>query len=282
MDLRRPTTAAVCTLALALGGCAAPRQGVPAPPGQSREVFSTPLSTPGASAAASGGPGGTPVAGAPFSLPAVTATAGLVTRGPAGVHGVLLTFDAGADRGFAPQILDTLAAAQVTATFGVTGLWAQQNPDLVRRMVAEGHVIINHTYDHRSFTGVSTHKPGLAPQERLDEIQHADAVLSQIAGRPIKPWFRFPYGDGNNDPVARAEVLQAGYPYVLGWTVDSLGWQGLPAAAIAQRCLSRAAPGAIYLFHVGSRSQDAVALPGIIDALKAQGYGFETAAALTP
>jgi len=278
MDLPRPTALVTCSLVLALWACAAPRRAATPSPGQSREVFSTPA----ASGAGAGGPAGSPVAGASFSLPAVTATAALVTRGPAAVHSVLLTFDAGADRGFAPQILDTLAAEAVTATFGVTGLWAQQNPDLVRRMVAKGHVIINHTFDHRSFTGVSTHKGGLADPDRIDEIQHADAVLSQIAGRPIKPWFRFPYGDGNNDPVARAEVVQAGYRYVLGWTVDSLGWQGSPAADIAQRCLSRAAPGVIYLFHVGSRSQDAVALPGIIDALKAQGYGFETTAALVP
>ena len=67
-----------------------------------------------------------------------------------------LTFDAGADRGHAEQILDTLANYGVVASFGLTGHWAKENPDLVERMVAEGHMLFNHTYSHRSFTGFST------------------------------------------------------------------------------------------------------------------------------
>jgi len=202
----------------------------------------------------------------------------MVTRGPTARRGVLLTFDAGADTGYAGQILDTLKAAGVTATFGITGRWAEQNAALVRRIVAEGHSIVNHTYDHRSFTGVSTHSAPLSPDERIAEITHADQVLTGLAGHPIRPWFRLPYGDGGHD--VQAQVFQAGYRYVLGWTVDSLGWQGLSASAISTRCLSRAAPGVIYLFHVGSQSQDAAALPGMIQSLKDQGYGFETVADL--
>jgi peptidoglycan/xylan/chitin deacetylase (PgdA/CDA1 family) len=60
--------------------------------------------------------------------------------------------------------------------------------------------------------------------------------------------------------------------------VDSLGWNGLPADAIVDRCLERAENGAIYLFHVGSASADAEALQRIIDGLRAQGYGFGTVA----
>jgi peptidoglycan/xylan/chitin deacetylase (PgdA/CDA1 family) len=202
----------------------------------------------------------------------------MVTRGSPARRSVLLTFDAGADVGYAGQILDTLKAAGLRATFGITGRWAEQNPALVRRIVAEGHSIVNHTYDHRSFTGVSSHSAPLTPDERIAEITHADQVLTGLAGHPIRPWFRLPYGDGGHD--VQAQVLQAGYRYVLGWTVDSLGWQGLSAAAISTRCLSRVAPGVIYLFHVGSQSQDAAALPGIIQSLKDQGYGFETVADL--
>src|SRR5207237_10935132 len=68
---------------------------------------------------------------------------------------VALTFDAGADRGYAEDILDVLLETRVLASFGVTGNWAKANPDLVRRMVAHGHLVFNHTLDHRSFTGVS-------------------------------------------------------------------------------------------------------------------------------
>ncbi|HEY2593413.1 MAG TPA: polysaccharide deacetylase family protein, partial [Chloroflexota bacterium] len=73
--------------------------------------------------------------------------------GPSGV--VALTFDAGADRGYAEAILDTLKTEGVPASFGMTGQWAQANPDLVQRMVAEGHRLINHTWEHRSWTGLS-------------------------------------------------------------------------------------------------------------------------------
>jgi peptidoglycan/xylan/chitin deacetylase (PgdA/CDA1 family) len=208
----------------------------------------------------------------------VTGSATVIARGSATRRSVFLTFDAGADTGHAAQILDTLDAAGVTATFGITGRWAEANRDLVRRIVAEGHSIVNHTYDHTSFTGMSPHTAGLPTDQRIAEITRADQVLTAVAGHAIKPWFRLPYGDGDRD--VDAQVLQAGYRYVLGWTVDSLGWQGLSAAAISTRCLSRAVPGAIYLFHVGSRSQDAAALPGIIQTLKEQGYGFDSVADL--
>ena len=70
------------------------------------------------------------------------------------------------------------------------------------------------------------------------------------------------------------DVGLRGYSSNVLWTVDSRGWMGLAAAAIAQRCLSLAEPGAIYVFHVGAASQDAQALPAIISGLRAQGYEF--------
>src|ERR1051325_9661088 len=98
--------------------------------------------------------------------------------GPAGV--VALTFDAGADRGYAEDILDTLTDEQVPATFGMTGRWAESNPELVQRMAADGHMIINHTYDHRSFTGISDHLRGLSAEQRRDELLEADAIIAPL------------------------------------------------------------------------------------------------------
>jgi peptidoglycan/xylan/chitin deacetylase (PgdA/CDA1 family) len=69
-----------------------------------------------------------------------------------------------------------------------------------------------------------------------------------------------------------ADVGARGYAFNVMWTVDSRGWKGISAAAITQRCLELAAPGAIYVFHVGSASQDGPALQGIIDGLRAAGY----------
>jgi peptidoglycan/xylan/chitin deacetylase (PgdA/CDA1 family) len=244
-------------------------------PGQpASPATSGPARTPSPSASSPGSPpaGSASPPASPASAPAGPAT--LLTRGPSGGRTVFLTFDAGTDTGFAAQILDTLQRERVTAAFGITGRWAEQNPDLVRRIVGEGHDVVNHTYDHRSFTGVSTHAAALSAAQRRTEIDRADQVLSGLTGRTTRPWFRLPYGDGNGDATVSAEVGQNGYRYVLGWTVDSLGWQGLSATAITTRCLARAVPGAIYLFHVGSQSQDAQALPAVIDGLRAQGYAF--------
>jgi len=58
------------------------------------------------------------------------------------------------------------------------------------------------------------------------------------------------------------------------WTLDSRGWLGWSAPAIAQRCLEQAVPGAIYVFHVGSQSQDGPALQAIIDGLRGSGYAI--------
>jgi peptidoglycan/xylan/chitin deacetylase (PgdA/CDA1 family) len=191
---------------------------------------------------------------------------------------VALTFDAGSDTGYAWAILDVLAADGIRATFGMTGRWAEANPDLVRRMVADGHQLVNHSYDHPSFTGRSTGSAPISQVERLDQLARADAAVRAAAGVTMAPWFRPPYGD--EDASVRADVARAGYRYELLWTVDSLGWKGLPAGDVVRRCLDGAAPGVIYLFHVGAASTDHDALQAIIDGLRQRGYGFVTAAAL--
>jgi len=187
---------------------------------------------------------------------------------------VALTFDAGSDAGYAAFILDLLVNEAVPASFGVTGRWAQANPALVARAGAEGHLLLNHTLDHRSFTGVSDRRGGLAPAARRAELEAADAILAPLLGRSPRPWYRLPYGDA--DARVAADVAPTGYTRHAGWTVDSLGWQGRPVGEIVARCLRLAAPGAVYLFHVGSDSRDGPALGAVLDGLRQRGYGFAT------
>ncbi|MCC6176317.1 MAG: polysaccharide deacetylase family protein [Chloroflexi bacterium] len=211
------------------------------------------------------------------STPAVGPVPGrsiVVERGPAECQTVALTFDAGADRGYAELILDILREQQVPASFGMTGIWAEKNPDLVRRIVDDGHELINHTWDHGSFTGFSPRTPTLGPAERRDQLDRTNELVVGLTGTSTRPYFRPPYGD-LNDGVLK-DVSDNGYDYTIMWTVDSLGWNHLPAAGIVERCLSRAAPGAIYIFHVGADSQDAQALGTVIAGLREQGYGFVT------
>ena len=183
-----------------------------------------------------------------------------------------MTFDAGADRGYAADILDILADERVPATFGMTGNWARANADLVRRIASEGHMVINHTLNHRSFTGVSDNLGGLSPSARRQELEDADAIIAPLIGHSTRPWYRLPYGDG--DAHVASDVAPAGYDRQIGWTVDSLGWRGASDQDIIARCLKLAAPRAIFLFHVGRESRDGPALQTVIDGLKERGYSF--------
>ncbi len=208
----------------------------------------------------------------PNAAPVVEAR--VIYRGPATRRAVALTFDAGADVRYTADILRTLRENGVRATFGVTGIWAEQNRDLLFAIAADGHQIINHTYDHRSFTGASTGEPPLTPEERALELSRAEVTVYRYTSRSTKPYFRPPYGD-IDDSVLRDAAANR-YDTVVMWTVDTLGWDGATAEQILQRAVELAEPGAIYVMHVGSVSQDALALRAIISALRADGYDFET------
>lgn len=198
----------------------------------------------------------------------------IVSQGPPSPRAVALTFDAGADRGFAPRILRTLERAHIRATFGMTGKWASANKDLLRRIARDHDAFINHTYDHRSFTGYSTNTAPLTVKERTWEITQTARIVHAVTGRQIKPYFRPPYGD--YDQATLQLLSRLGYHYMVMWTLDSLGWEHLPSRAILQRCLTDVKPGTILLMHVGSQSQDAFALPALIKDLKRRGYHFVT------
>ena len=201
----------------------------------------------------------------------------VVYRGDSGRIEVAFTFDAGAGRGHTEQILDLLQEHGASATFGITGLWAQQNPDLVQRMINEGHQIINHTWDHASFTGVVTNTEPLGPDERQAEVEAAEAeIVGQTDGYTTKPYFRFPYEDYD---LAGLELLgKLGYSYTISWSCDTLAWQGDPLERIMSRCgveSDAGGPGAILLLHV-AEDGDLAALGPLLDDYQQAGYDFVT------
>lgn len=177
-----------------------------------------------------------------------------------------LTFDAGSDRGYASQILDTLRDRGVKATFGMTGKWAEANPDLIHRIVDEGHQLINHSWSHPSF-------PSLSVSQRADELRRTEDVVRSIAGVDMKPYFRPPFGEYNDSVLA--DLAANGYTYNIMWTTDTLGWAGRSAAEINTRVFVDAVPGGNVLMHVGAASQDAAALPAMIDGLRQRGYRLQ-------
>jgi peptidoglycan/xylan/chitin deacetylase (PgdA/CDA1 family) len=224
-------------------------------------------------------PPGTGPAERPRPGPAQPVLAGQIPdRLPTRRRVVALTFDAGADAAGARKILAALGRDDAAATFFITGRWAQLYPQWARRIAAR-YPIGNHTYDHADLLRLP-----LVGAER--EIVTARAAIARATGRPPVPLFRFPYGSSNRSTLALANRL--GYT-VVGWTVDTLGWEGTTlrqsVRSVVSRALSRMGPGEIILMHVGATPSDhstldADALPTIIHAIRARGYRLVTLHAL--
>ncbi len=198
-------------------------------------------------------------------------------RGESGRKEVAFTFDAGEGPGHTAEILAILDAHGVKGSFGVTGMWAEENPDLLKRIVTEGHMVINHTYDHRDWTGKSVGTAPLTTAERLDEVNKTRQIILDITGYDTEPFFRFPYND--YDSAALETLKSEGYDYTLFWTCDTQGWNGFMAAKIEQMCSpddpDHGGPGAVILMHV-VQDEDLAALPALIEAYQAEGYQIVT------
>ena len=187
---------------------------------------------------------------------------------------VALTFDAGANAAGLPKILSTLSAKGVAGTFFLTGNWVEANPGRVGQIVSAGHRVANHSMTHPGFTALNG-------AQITQQVRGAEQVIL-AAGADSRPLFRFPFGE--RDARTIAAVNDLGYVAVR-WTVDTLGWKGTSGGASAQvvtdRTLAGLQPGEIVLMHIGSNPDDgttldADALPGIIDRISAEGYGFVT------
>jgi len=200
----------------------------------------------------------------------------IVDRGTNGRLEVALTFDAGADTGYAAEILDLLRDERIKATFGMTGVWAQANPELVRRMVAEGHQLINHTWDHASLTGANTQMPPLSPEQVAQQLGDTESVVRDLTGGyEMRPYFRPPYGD--YDAASLAYLDDDGYSLTVWWTCDTRGWAGWGAQQIVDYCTTNIAEDEILLLHVGAAAVgDFEALPGLIKFFRDSDYDFVT------
>lgn len=193
--------------------------------------------------------------------------------GPAFTHGdrrggtVALTFDDGPNDPYTTEVLDILKARGVKATFFVIGENAMQFPDTVRREVAEGMEIGNHTYNHGSVVRAK----GRTIEWEIDETQ---ATLRRIAGVEPK-WFRPPHGFRDPRLFSRTRHNDL---VVAEWSNMPRDWTCPGADAIVERTLEKLKPGDIILLHDGDsvyvggdRSQTVAALPRIIDGIQARG-----------
>jgi peptidoglycan/xylan/chitin deacetylase (PgdA/CDA1 family) len=241
----------------------------------SQEPTATPARLGAAAPATTATPTPQMVEGVLFNVPAADPKpeADVVYIGPPDVPVVALTFDTGVQAGHVPEILDVLKERGKPATFGITGEWAVTNPDLLKRIVEEGHAVINHSWGHPSFTGEDTGTQRLTDDEIRDELKRTEEKVQEIAGVSTKPYYRPPYGD--YDRFVNRVVREEGYEYNVLWTLDARGWLGRSTNSVVAVTLAYAVKGAIFLYHVDN-SQEYKALEKIIEGLNERGLGMVT------
>lgn len=222
------------------------------------------------------------------------------SRGLTSERKMALTFDGGAEADATEEILDTLKSRGVRTTIFLTGQYIGRHPDLVRRMVRDGHEIGNHTFSHSHLTTFAANRrhetlPGVTKEFMQSELREAARLFEEVAGTPMSPYWRAPYGEHN--PAIRRWAAEIGYLHV-GWTrdpaagenLDTRDWVADPHSPIYHRPeevrerilnFGKGSPvqanGGIILLHLGTqRKEDRVheELPAIIDGLRRQGYGL--------
>ena len=184
---------------------------------------------------------------------------------------IALTFDDGPNEPYTSQILDILDSYGVRATFFVVGENVEYYPEVAMRIVAEGHVLGNHSYTHKALSEFDI--------PDYSEVDLAQAAIYKVTG--VKPHlFRPPYG--RKTPWELEYVKKKGLVTVT-WSDSANDPHKPPSDVIAERVLQHTRPGAIILLHDGNgtkhgadRSRTEAALPQIIESLKAQGYTFVT------
>ena len=181
-----------------------------------------------------------------------------------------LTFDDGPDPTWTPRVLDALSAAGVRATFFLIGERALRAPELVRRMVREGHEVASHSWSHRCLWLCG-------PRATADEIDRAHETLAALAGTPPRH-FRPPWGMVN---AAMFGALRRVGERCVFWSIQPEGRRPVAAGRQIAHVLARARPGAFVDLHdaegtPGAPARLAQALPPLLAGLRERGYALTT------
>lgn len=186
---------------------------------------------------------------------------------------VALTFDVEhPDRptipGVTERILEVLDLEQVRATMFIQGRWAEAYPDVAAAIARAGHLIGNHSFYHARM-------PLLTRAAFVTDVQSAESVLRETCGVDPKPWFRCPFGTGQDDRGLLAQLAELGYRNV-GWDVDGYDWDAGDAAELETRVVRETlarGDGAVVLLH-GWPRRTPEALPAIVARLRDAGAQF--------
>lgn len=179
---------------------------------------------------------------------------------------VYLTFDEGYEYGFTPMILDVLQENNVQAAFFVTKYFIDKEPELIQRMVDEGHIVANHSNSHPEF-------PTLTHDEVYDELKTTNDRFKEVTGQDLDPFFRPPSGKYSERTLYLVRKL--GYRNIF-WSMAYADWDvnNQPGKDVAyNHVMDNYHNGAIILLHAVSES-NTQALDDILKSMKDKGYRF--------
>lgn len=180
-----------------------------------------------------------------------------------------LTFDVGYENGYTTQILDILKANNVKATFFATLPYLNENPEIIKRIVKEGHTVGNHTSNHLSMPSLADDKENF-----IGEFKSVEKKFKDITGEDITLYFRPPMGEYSQKSLAMTKNL--GYKSIF-WSFAYADWDpnNQPNPIEAKKIiLNGLHNGAILLIHAVSKTNTEI-LDSVIKDVKNQGYKFE-------
>lgn len=182
---------------------------------------------------------------------------------------IYLTFDAGYENGYTAKLLDVLKEEKVPAAFFVVGNFVEENPELIKRMTEEGHIVGNHTMHHPDMSAIAD-EAGF--RKEMSELEDA---YKAAAGEKMLKFYRPPQGKYSEKNLEMANAM--GYTTVF-WSLAYVDWlqDSQPLREDALNLLNkRIHPGAIVLLHSTSKT-NAEILQELLQGWKAQGYTFHS------
>lgn len=181
-----------------------------------------------------------------------------------GSKNIYLTFDAGYDNGILPQILDVLKDKNVKSTFFVTGDFITREKELLLRIDKEGHIVANHTWNHKNITKIST-------DELKREISRVEEAYYSLTGKNMVKFFRPP--EGEFDTASLMKVKELGYKTFF-WSIAYRDWDTKNQSGNMygyNKIMDNLHDGAIILLHTVSKD-NLECLPSVIDDIRELGY----------
>lgn len=203
----------------------------------------------------------------PASINALLGKYGAYWIGSPSEKTLYLTFDEGYENGYTPQILDILKANDVKAAFFVTGHYLKSQPELIKRMVDEGHIVGNHSDSHPSL-------PDISDEKIKEELRLVEQAYEELTGRKGMKYLRPPMGEYSERTLALTREL--GYHNIF-WSMAFVDWVPMPGGPeeAYQSVMGNLHNGALILLHAVSKD-NTEALDRILKDVKAQGYTFKT------